>query len=84
MGRDLKAFTGPDGLVLTGEARLADAVVAVDAVFADAVVTRVAGAVVKVDLAVGACVETEKCYSSKKGTRVQTLDCYAHPRPPGT
>lgn len=50
-------FTGVDGSVLTGEARLADAVVAVDAVFADAVVARVAGTVVKVDLAVGACDE---------------------------
>jgi hypothetical protein len=39
----------------TGEAGLADAVVAVDAVFADAVVTRAAGALVHVDLAVGAC-----------------------------
>lgn len=43
---------------LTGEAGFADTVVAVDAVFADAVVTRVAGAVVKVYLAVGACVKT--------------------------
>lgn len=36
----------------TGEARFTNTVVAVDSVFADAVVTRVAGAVVKVDLAV--------------------------------
>lgn len=43
---------------LTGEAGFADTVVAVDAVFADAVVTRVAGAVVEVYLAVGAWVKT--------------------------
>lgn len=40
---------------LTGEARFADTVVAVDAVLAEAVVARVARAVVKVDLAVRAC-----------------------------
>lgn len=43
---------------LTSEAGFADTVVAVDAVFADAVVTWVAGAVVKVYLTVDACVET--------------------------
>lgn len=40
---------------LTSEARFADTVVAVDAVLAEAVVARVARAVVKVDLAVRAC-----------------------------
>lgn len=43
---------------LTSEAGFADAVVAVDAVFADAIIAWVAGAVVKVYLAVGACAET--------------------------
>lgn len=45
---------------LTSEAGFADTVVAVDAVFADAVVTWVAGAVVKVYLTVDACVENSR------------------------
>lgn len=44
------------GEVLTSEARLADAVVAVDAILAHAVFARVAGAVIEVDLTVDACV----------------------------
>lgn len=44
---------------LTCKAQLAHAVVAIDAVFADAVVAGVAGAVVEIDLAVGACGNNE-------------------------
>lgn len=47
-------------VVFTSEAGFADTVVAVDAVFADAVVTWVAGAVVKVYLTVDACVENSR------------------------
>lgn len=38
----------------TGEARFANAVIAIDAIFANAIVTWVTGAVIKVHLAVGA------------------------------
>lgn len=41
---------------LTGKARFADTFIAVYAIFADSVVTRVASTVVKVDFTVGTCV----------------------------
>lgn len=45
---------------LTSEARFANTVVVVDAIFADTVVTWVTGTVVKVDLTVCACVHKEE------------------------
>lgn len=44
---------------LTSEARFANTVIAVDAIFADAIVTWVTGTVVKVYLTVCACVDKE-------------------------
>lgn len=40
---------------LTSEARFANTVVAIDAIFADAIVTRVTGTIIKIYLTVGAC-----------------------------
>lgn len=42
---------------LTSEARFANAVVAVDSIFADAIVTWVAGTVIIVDLTVDTCLK---------------------------
>lgn len=44
---------------LTSEARFANAVVAVDSIFADAIVTWVTGTVIKVDLTVDTCLKEE-------------------------
>lgn len=40
---------------LTCEARFAYAVIAIDAIFANTIVTRVTGTIIKIDLTVGAC-----------------------------
>lgn len=40
---------------LTSEARFANTVVAIDAIFANAIVTRVTGTIIKIYLTVGAC-----------------------------
>lgn len=45
---------------LTSEARFANTVVVVDAVFANAVVTWVTGTIVKVDLTIWACIDKDK------------------------
>lgn len=44
---------------LTGEARFANTVIAVNAIFADAIVTWVAGTIIKVDFTICACVDRE-------------------------
>lgn len=44
---------------LTSEARFANTVIAVDAIFADAIITWVTGTIIKVYLAVCACVDKE-------------------------
>lgn len=45
---------------LTSEARFANTVIAIDAIFANAIVTWVTGTIIKVYLTVGACVDKEK------------------------
>lgn len=42
---------------LTSEARFANTIIAIDAIFAYAIVTRITGTVIKVYLTVGACVD---------------------------
>lgn len=44
---------------LTSEARFANTVIAVDAIFADAIITRVTGTIIKVYLAICACVDKD-------------------------
>lgn len=45
---------------LTCEARLANTVIAIDAIFTDAIITWVTGTIIKVYLTVGACDDKEK------------------------
>lgn len=45
---------------LTSEARFANTVIAVDAIFADAIVTWVTGTIIKVYLTVCACVDKDE------------------------
>lgn len=50
---------------LTSEARFANTVIAVDAIFADAIVTWVTGTIINVFLTICACVDKEKkCFKS--------------------
>ncbi len=44
---------------LTSEPRFANTVIAIDAIFADAIITRIAGTVIKVNLTIGTCVGKE-------------------------
>lgn len=48
----------PEGL--TSEARFANTVIAVDSIFADAIVTWITGTIIKVYLTVCACIDKEE------------------------
>lgn len=53
-------FVGTLSEGLTCEARFTNTVIAIDAIFADAIITWVTGTIIKVYLTVGACDDKEK------------------------
>lgn len=66
---------------LTGKARLADTFIAVYAIFADSVVTRVASTVVKVDFTVITCVRSKNLFNMKANVTNAVELLIHHPSP---